>query len=67
MQNGLNSKVWWKSKTILAMVANLLLIWSFHFSGDVNIKVGIANSFFAIAGIIFRSIGDKAITLRNGK
>jgi len=67
MKDGLQSKVWWKSKTILAMLLNLAFVWSLYFFEEFGFKLAMANSLFAIAGIGFRAIGDKAINLKNVK
>lgn len=59
-------KIWWKSKVVWSVMAQLLYVWSFYFFGEMSIKFCIGNTLISTSTIVFRALTTKAITLRNG-
>jgi hypothetical protein len=67
MSNGNGTKVWYKSKTIWLLIAQLLAVFAGVVSKDIGLTSAIAISMTSISGFIIRYYTDQGISLtKNG-
>jgi len=66
MPNGSNnSKVWYKSKTIWLLIAQLMGVWSLNITGEASIVASMAITMTTVAGFITRYYTNEGVTLKN--
>lgn len=63
MPNG-NNKVWYKSKTIWILIAQLLGVWALSITGEASINASIAVSMTTVGAFITRFYTNSGITIK---
>jgi hypothetical protein len=59
-------KVWYRSKTIWLLIAQLLGTWALHLTGEVTVTATLAINMTTVGGFITRYYTREGISLTNG-